>query len=128
MPHTTIRDHLLWMKEQTLPPLCVEFVLRSGKSFYVKWLYRFDEEDEVITVRIWDLRALNQSDTAEMLAKMNATPERVEYERPESIHPKLDQANLRVKLSEIECIVEWHDRMWSLSEIEEEPPMRRIGF
>jgi hypothetical protein len=46
--------------------------------------------------------------------------------RVEDLHPALDQGNLWVLISEIEALMEWHDRFWP----EPSEPKRqiRIGF
>lgn len=126
---TTLRDHFTWAKEQSLPPFAFEVLLRSGQSFYVKWIFRFHPHDDVITLRIWDLRALSPSDHTELLQRLNAVTDRSGYGDMKLLHPKIDQANLRVRFADITAIVEWHDRIWPVADnAGDEPPPMRIGF
>lgn len=124
----TVRQQLEWAQEQVLPPLSFEVVLRSGRSYFAKWIFRFTDEDELITIRIWDFRAMAETDQGDLLARMNEIRDRADYEDLERLHPKLDQANLHVRLDQIEALLEWHDRLWPVASPGEEPRPRRIGF
>jgi hypothetical protein len=62
---------------------------------------------------VWDVRALTQADLETVLRRLSAVQSRDELENIERLHPKLDQGNLWVVLSEIEAIVEWHSALWS---------------
>ena len=79
---------------------------------------------EVIPLRVWDLRALSDSELAALPGKLNEVTDRNDWEEFSSIIPNLDQANLWLRLDEIEGVVEWHERFWPVS-----PPDRPIvGF
>ena len=108
----SVREYLERAGNQTIPPLVLELVLRSGKSFYVKNVFPVDEKAEMVPLRVWDLRALNQADLDTVLRRLGAVESRDELENIERLHPKLDQGNLWVLLSEIEAIVEWHSSLW----------------
>lgn len=108
----SVRGYLDLAKGQTIPPLVLELILRSGKSFYVKNVFPVDEKAEMVPLRVWDLRALNPADLETVLRRLGAVQSRDELENIERLHPKLDQGNLWVLLSEIEALVEWHSDLW----------------
>ncbi len=108
----SVREYLRRAQEQTIPPLVLELILRSGKSFYIKNVFPVDEKAEMVPVRVWDVRALTQADLDTVLRRLSAVESREELENIERLHPKLDQGNLWVLVSEIEAIVEWHSDLW----------------
>jgi hypothetical protein len=108
----SVREYLRRTQEQTIPPLVLELILRSGKSFYIKSVFPVDEKAEMVPVRVWDVRALTQADLDTVLRRLSAVESREELENIERLHPKLDQGNLWVLVSEIEAIVEWHSDLW----------------
>jgi hypothetical protein len=125
--NVTIRDHLRRVKEQTVPPLGLELVLKSGQQYFVKWIFKFSDEDESITVRVWDTRAFTDLDYADLLERISEVQDRSEYEKPELLHPKLDQGNLHVAVDSIACLVEWHDRLWPVPTPDEQSRHRRAS-
>jgi len=108
----TVLEYLRMATNQTIPPLVLELILRSGRSFYIKNIFPVDEAAGLVPIRVWDLRALNQADLDTVLRRLNSVKSRDELENVERLHPKLDQGNLWVLVSEIEAIMEWHDRFW----------------
>ncbi len=108
----SVREYLRRTQGQTIPPLVLELILRSGKSFYIKSVFPVDEKAEMVPLRVWDVRALTQADLDTVLRRLSAVVSREELENIEKLHPKLDQGNLWVLLSEIEAIVEWHSDLW----------------
>jgi hypothetical protein len=108
----TVRQYLDRAKGQTIPPLVLELILRSGKSFYIKSVFEVDDKAEMVPLRVWDLRALTQADLDTVLRRLGAVQSRDELENIEKLHPKLDQGNLWVLLAEIEALVEWHSDLW----------------
>lgn len=108
----SVREYLDRAKNQTIPPLVLELILRSGKSFYIKSVLAVDAKAEMVPLCVWDLRALAQADLDTVLRRLAAVKSRDELENIERLHPKLDQGNLWVLLSEIEAIVEWHSDLW----------------
>lgn len=123
----TVLEYLRMATNQTIPPLVLELILRSGRSFYVKTIFPVDEARGLVPIRVWDLRALNQADLDTVLRRLNSVKSRVELENVERLHPKLDQGNLWVLVSEIEAIMEWHDRFWPSVEGSEDRHVR-IGL
>ena len=108
----SVREYLERARDQVIPPLVLELILRSGKSFYIKNVFAVDQKAEMVPLCVWDLRALNQADVDTVLRRLGAVQSRDELENIERLHPKLDQGNLWVLLSEIEAIVEWHSALW----------------
>lgn len=108
----SVREYLERARDQVIPPLVLELILRSGKSFYIKNVFAVDQKAEMVPLCVWDLRALNQADLDTVLRRLGAVQSRDELENIERLHPKLDQGNLWVLLSEIEAIVEWHSALW----------------
>jgi hypothetical protein len=123
----TVLQYLRMARNQTIPPLVLELILRSGRSFYIKNIFPVDEVTGLVPIRVWDLRALNQADLDTVLRRLNTVKSRDELENVERLHPKLDQGNLWVRVSEIEAIMEWHDRFWPSVEGSEDRRVR-IGF
>jgi hypothetical protein len=92
--------------------MVLEVFLRSGKSFYVKSVSAVDEQAEMVPLEVWDVRALTQADLDTVLRRLSAVSSRDELENIERLHPKLDQGNLWIQLSEIAAIVEWRSDLW----------------
>jgi hypothetical protein len=108
----TVREYLSRARDQTIPPLVLELILRSGKSFYIKNVSAFDQNAEMVPLRVWDLRALAQADVDTVLRRLSTVKSPDELQNIERLHPKLDEGNLWVLVSEIEAIVEWHSDLW----------------
>jgi hypothetical protein len=108
----SVREYLRRAQDQTVPPLVLELILRSGKTFYIKNVFAFEENADMVPLRVWDLRALSQADVDTVLRRLSAVHSRDELENIERLHPKLDQGNLWVLVSEIQAIVEWHSALW----------------
>jgi hypothetical protein len=108
----SVTEYLSRTTDQTIPPLTLELILRSGKSFYLKRVFAVDEMAEMVPLCVWDMRALTQADLDTVLRRLSAVVSREELENIERLHPKLDQGNLWVRLSEIEALVEWHSDLW----------------
>ena len=123
----TVRQYLQWTRGQTIPPFVLEVLLRSGRSFFVKNVFDIHEEDpDLIALRVWDLRALSETDEEQVMAKLNALKARDSIKSAQELHPNIDEGNLRVRISEIEGLMEWHDRFWP-EPLEPERKMQ-IGF
>ena len=108
----SVREYLSRAAKQTVPPLVLEMILRSGKSFYIKNVFAFEPAAEMVPLRVWDVRALAQADLDTVLRRLSAVHSRDELENIQRLHPKLDEGNLWVLVSEIEAIVEWHSVLW----------------
>jgi hypothetical protein len=122
----SILDYLKEVQGQSLPPLMLELILKSGRSFFIKQIIRVDDVSGLISIRVWDLRALSAEDIKALQVELNQILDREELNNI-SLHPHVDQGNLRAYISEIEAVVEWHDRVWP--SIEEHQERRStIGF
>ncbi|MBS1241345.1 MAG: hypothetical protein H6R40_772 [Gemmatimonadetes bacterium] len=108
----TVLEYLKRATGQTIPPMVLELVLRSGRSFYVKTVFPVNEATGLVPVCVWDLRALDQADHETVLRRLSTVTSRHELENVERLHPKLDHGTLWVLISEVEAIMEWHDRFW----------------
>lgn len=96
-----------------LPPYCLELFLRDGRSYYVRAVIAHDDQTESVVFRIWDTRAIGQREIDELLSTLNDLKRKEQgVIDPTSLHPKLDQANLRVHLADVAYCIEWHDRYW----------------
>ena len=115
----------LWSINTIVPPLCVELVLKDGSRYYLHSALQKEKETQTGVVRIWDFRAFDESEIDELKAKLNALSSREALTQPHAVHPKLDWANLYLRVDDIAHCIEWHDRLWPESERPERP---RIGF
>ncbi|MEZ4425420.1 MAG: hypothetical protein R3E98_18625 [Gemmatimonadota bacterium] len=115
-------DYLDGLAGQTFPPLLLEVLLKSGRTFYLKNVFYPNRETEMIALRVWDLRA---ADVQSLPEKLNAVPDRDTWENFREIDANLDQANLWVPLAEIEGFMEWHERYWPQPKNDEKA---QIGF
>jgi hypothetical protein len=108
---------------EVIPPLVFELFLRDGSRHFIHSVIMKDEESDSVVIRIWDLRAMNESDVEDLKSALNkpGSWNRLGGEGHE-LHEKLDWANLRIGLSEILYCIEWHNRWWPDDE------RKRIGF
>ena len=118
-----VLEYVEGLEGQTFPPFLIEVLLKSGKAFYIKNTFRPDPKLEMVGLRIWDLRAV---DDGALLEKLNDVADRDAWEQFGEIDSALDQANLWLHTAEIEGFVEWHERYWPVAEQEEGPS--RIGY
>ena len=118
-----VLEYVEHIEGQTFPPLLVEVLLKSGRSYYIKNAFRPSRDLEMIGLRVWDLRA---TDVSALPEKLNAAADRDAWEDFASIDPALDQANLWVHSAEVEGFMEWHERYWPLAAPDE--GQQRIGF
>lgn len=110
-------EWMKWIKGQTLPPLCVELLLKNNCSYFLNNVFYWEDDDPIAILRIWDFRAMSDDDINELKKTMNKIQDREEYGKPINIHKKLDWANLRVSKDYIAYVIEWHDRLWPGGEI-----------
>jgi len=95
-----------------IPPLCVEIVLRDNRMYYLHSIVAVEEETRTLCARIWDLRAFQPKEIDQLKVKLNEVRDRKDLSPAESVHPKLDWANLHLHFDDIAYCVEWHDRLW----------------
>ena len=116
-PQTISTDWVLgWLKAmcqgEIIPPFCVEIVLKDGTRYNLHSIIDFDDETRTFCARIWDLRAFRPADIIELRNKLNQIHVRSELAPAESVHPKLDWANVHLHHDDVAYCVEWHDRVW----------------
>lgn len=117
-----IQGWLKQIRDQIIPPFCVELVLSEHSRYYLHSICMTNEATNSAIIRIWDFRAMNDDDIEKMKANLNNIKKRDDLEEEKNVHPKLDWANLRICFQDILFCFEWHDRLWPESE---RPP---IGF
>ena len=120
-------SYLKMARGQTIPPFLLEIVLKSGHSYFVKNVFDHFDETGMFPLRVWDLRALTDVDSQALLATLNTTKERDAWGDFSKLHPKLDQGNLWLRADDVDHFVEWHDRLWPVTDANQSPP-RPIGF
>ena len=118
-----ILEYVERLRGKTFPPLLIEVLLKSGQSFYVKNAFSPNPELEMVGLRIWDLRAV---DVTTLPERLNDITDREDWEKFTEIDPAIDQANLWIRVTEIEGFVEWHERYWPVPDPDEEPAL--LGF
>jgi hypothetical protein len=93
---------------ELIPPFCVELVLRDNTtaSYYLHSIVAFEEETKTLCARIWDLRALQPKEVDEIKQRLNNIRSRKDLSPAESVHPKLDWANLHLHFDDISYCVE----------------------
>ena len=87
-------------------------VLRDNRMFYLHSIVDSEEETRTLCARIWDMRAFQPKELDELRLKLNTIHERKDLSPAESVHPKLDWANLHLHFDDVAYCVEWHDRLW----------------
>jgi hypothetical protein len=102
-------------KGEIIPPLCVEIVLRDGARYFLHSILAFEDETKTICARIWDLRALGAGEIEDLKQRLNQIRSRKDLASAESVHPKLDWANLHLHYDDVAYCIEWHDRIWPQS-------------
>jgi hypothetical protein len=112
-----VLDWLKLMCEgELIPPFCVEVVLRDATRYYLHSVVAFEDESRTMCARIWDLRAFRPGEIDELKQRLNQIRTRRELTPADSVHPKLDWANLHLHYDDIAYCVEWHDRIWPSDE------------
>jgi hypothetical protein len=121
---STFRRFLDSARKFTYPPLVLEVVLKSGRSFYIKSILEHIDttpDDDIVHLRVWDLRTLSEYDLRGVTTRLNEIRIGDPFEM-QDLHPAIGQANLWVRLSEIEAILAWHDSFWPTPPIFQAPP------
>jgi hypothetical protein len=95
-----------------IPPFCVELVLRDGTHHYLHSIVGFERETRTMCARIWDLRAFEAKEIEELKQQLNEIRNRNDLAAAQTVHPKLDWANLHLQFENVAYCIEWHDRIW----------------
>ena len=123
-----VAGYLKMARGQTIPPLLLEVVFRSGKSYFIKHVLDYFDSEGLFALQVWDLRALTPEEHPQLLEALSAHQKRDAWSGYKKFQPKLDEATLWLHVQDVEQLVEWHDRYWPTrtSEASDEPGP--IGF
>ena len=102
--------------EVITPPFCVQVNLTDGTSFYLHSIQSQDDATKSLVMRVWDLRSFTPEDIGDLKKKLSEEENRKKLETPEEIHPKLDWADVRLHLQNINYAVEWNDHLFPREE------------
>ena len=113
-----------------LPPYLLEIVMRDGSSFYVHSGNSRDDQSESVVVNVWDLRAVSDSDEAEIKNSLDTpgTWNKVRAKQPWDLHKSLSVGRLRCKLDDVLYVVEWWSRVWSWEQALGKQKVPAMGF
>ena len=100
--------YLQMAKGQTIPPLLLEVVLRSGRAYFVKNVVEHFDPSGLFALRVWDLRSV---DARSLLSALNTRPTD-EWREYRKFLPALDEGVLWLCVGDIEHVIEWHKRFW----------------
>lgn len=102
--------------EGAIPPFCVEVNLRDGTNYYLHSVHSRDSESQSMIMRIWDFRMIQPEDMDDLKSKLNTLKDRQQLDEAANIHPKLDYADVRLHLQNIDYVIEWNDRLFPREE------------
>jgi hypothetical protein len=123
-----VAGYLKMARGQTIPPLLLEVVFRSGKSYFIKQVLDHFDAEGLFALRVWDLRALAPEEYPQLLEALNAHPERDAWSGYKTFQSRLDEATLWLHVQDVEQLVEWHDRYWPTRAPESSGEPGPIGF
>ena len=96
----------------TLPPLCLEIVLRDGARFFVRSMVEREERNRTVVLRVWDVRSFTEADFQELRVALSSSDRDLRLDAPHTLHPKLETGNLRISVDDVSYCLEWFDRLW----------------
>jgi hypothetical protein len=102
--------------EGVIPPFCVEVMLNDGSNYYLHSIPQRDEQTLSLVMRVWDFRAFTPEDVDKLKQNLNAVRSRGDLENFADVHPKLDWADIRLPLANVNYAIEWNDRIWPRDE------------
>ncbi len=94
-----------------IPPFCVEVNLMDGTTYFLHSVPEQDNESKSLVMRVWDFRSFSQEDIEELKSRLNTLENRAQLQDLRAVHPKLDYADVRLHLQNINYAVEWNDRL-----------------
>lgn len=95
-----------------IPPFCIEVMLSDGSNYYLHSIPERNEHTLSMVMRVWDFRSFTADDIDDLKQNLNGAHTRADLGDFEKIHPKLDWADVRLPLSNINYAIEWNDRVW----------------
>ena len=99
-----------------LPPFCVELTLHDGNRFSVHSIPEKDDATQSLVLRVWDFRSFDEDEMRELRDTVNAEGSRADLADTAMLHPKLDYADVRLHLGNINYAIEWNDNVWPREE------------
>ena len=108
-----------------VPPFLLEIHFANGSQFFFHSLAFYEEEDDLVIAKVWDMRLIQGAEMTKLMNTMNETWGRDAYKDHEKIHPQLDWGLLSFKKSDLTALVEWADRYWP---VELKERRERLGF
>lgn len=102
--------------EGVIPPFCIEVMLNDGSNYYLHSIPQRDEKTLSLVMRVWDFRAFTPDDIDELKQNLNELRSRGDLENYQDVHPKLDWADVRLPLANVNYAIEWNDRNWPREE------------
>lgn len=98
--------------EGIIPPFCVEVMLNDGSNYYLHSIPQRNEQTLSLVMRVWDFRAFTPEDVDELKQNLNTVGSRGNLETFANEHPKLEWADIRMPLADVDYAIEWNDRIW----------------
>lgn len=95
-----------------IPPFCIELSLMDGSRYYLHSVPVRDPKTLSLVLRVWDFRAFSSDEIEQFKQKLNISCSRDEDYTEKDYHPKLDYADLRLHLQNINYAIEWNDKVW----------------
>ena len=115
--------------DAVVPPFCLEVVLADGSRYSFHSIIYHDERSSVATMRIWDFRGLSDEELEELRAHVMALQDPAPLAEATALHPKLEYADVRLRLGDVGHCVESHAPLWPARDHPDTPPASRsIGF
>ena len=111
--------------KSVVPQFLLEIVLRDGSRFFMHSLALFDEDDDLVIVRVWDFRTIGTEELVKLKLSMNETWSKDAYKHHEKIHPQLDWGILSFAKQDLVAVLEWADRYWP---VEMQTQRLKLGF
>lgn len=99
-----------------IPPFCVEITLVDGSRHYLHSIPSRNMQTLSLVLRVWDLRAFRKEELLELRAKLDGHCTKEDLGDPHTLHPKLDWADIRLHLQNINYAIEWNDTVWPREE------------
>jgi hypothetical protein len=98
------------------PPFCLQINLFDGSKFYFHSIQAQEEQTQSLVMRVWDLRSFTPEEIESLKEKLKVVENRSKLENPREIHPKLDWADVRLHLQNINYAIEWNDHLFPREE------------
>ncbi|MCH7571901.1 MAG: hypothetical protein IH891_03195 [Planctomycetes bacterium] len=98
--------------EGIIPPFCVEVMLNDGSNYYLHSIPQRDEHTLSMVMRVWDFRSFTPEDVEDLKQNLNNLGSPGDLENYKGVHPKLEWADVRLPLANVNYAIEWNERVW----------------